>query len=253
MAYLADITRFLSATLDLRDFPDSSLNGLQVEGREQVQHVATAVDAGLAVIEEAVKNQADLLIVHHGLFWEKTFALVGPMKNLFQTLFHAELSLFAVHLPLDAHSEYGNNFVLARMLGLTNVAPFVRYQGRYIGAKGQNSSPQSLVQLRDRLMELPGADPRMLTLDFGPTCPQMVGIISGSGADALYPCVEEGIDTLVTGEPRQFAYHFAKENKLNVIFAGHYATETVGVQELGKVLAAKFPVSWSFINHPTGI
>ncbi len=253
MPSLKEIVEYLNRELKIHEFPDASLNGLQVEGSGEVSKVALSVDSGLSVIQKSASAGADLLIVHHGLFWEKSQALIGPLGESVRSLFAHELSLYAVHLPLDAHAEWGNNFVLGKYLGLESLRPAIPYKSVNIGCVGENPANVSVSEMRARLLKLPGVNPNFLTLEFGPATPKRVCVVTGSGADALMHAASDGFDTLITGEPRQFAYHYARENSLNVIFAGHYATETVGVRELGLALAMQFGVSTEFINEPTGI
>lgn len=253
MAELKHIADYLSQELALDRFEDSSLNGLQFEGRGKVEHVAVAVDAGLSVIEEAAERGADLLFVHHGLVWDKPFLLSGTEGRIFRRLFERGLSLYAVHIPLDAHERLGNNFSLARMLGLTEISAAIPHRNAMIGCIGKNSAALPLSEFAARLKALPGAESTVLPLAFGPPVPSRVCIVTGSGASALERAAEDGFDTLITGEPKQFAYHFAKDHSLNVVFGGHYATETIGVMEVGKDLAQRFGVRWELINHPTGI
>lgn len=250
---LTQITDFLDRELSIADFPDSSLNGLQFEGTQDVKVIGAAVDAGHSVFTAAAQAKVDFLIVHHGLFWETPFCITGEMKEKFSTLFRSNINLYAAHLPLDAHPQYGNNFSLARMLFLESLKPCFAYRSKNIGCMGNNDKKQTLQDMTKTLKQLPGANPQMLMLNFGPAVPEVVGILSGSGADVLATCKKQGIDTLITGEPRQFAYHVAKEQKLNAIFAGHYATETLGVQELAKAVAKNFDLKWLFLDEPTGI
>lgn len=253
MAELSSIVKFLNRELEIEAFDDESLNGLQIEGQEVVTTVAVAVDAAQGTVEAAIKRKADLLIVHHGLFWGKALPITGPRKALMQSLFDSKLSLYAAHLPLDAHLNLGNNYALARLLALSELEPFLPYRGRPIGCRGRNSLKLPLAQIEAKLSALPGAAQQVFALRFGPKIPESVGIVSGSGADALFRLRDEGIDTLITGEPKQFAYHFARDWGFNAIFAGHYATETLGVQEVGRLLQEKFSIDWFFIDHPTGI
>ncbi len=257
MAELTEIVGYLNSSLRITEFADSSLNGLQVEGAATIQKVAVSVDAGQAVVQAAAKAGAQALIVHHGLFWSKPLAITGPHRETVSTLLQSQLNLLAYHLPLDAHAAWGNNFSLGRLLKLTNLQAAFPYRGSNIGCTGELASDgankQTVEQLAEVLANLEGALKPPLTLAFGPKFPERIGIVSGAGADALYELPPLGIDTFITGEPRQFAYHFARENKLNVIFAGHYATETLGVIELGKALEKEFKTQWEFINLPTGI
>ena len=163
------------------------------------------------------------------------------------------MSLVAAHLPLDANELHGNNFELARLLELDDLEPAARYEGSFVGCVGDNKRRKNLGDLVASLKTLDGATSDPLVLNFGPSTPERVCIVSGAGADQLYNFEHENFDTLITGEPRQAAYHFCKENKLNAIFAGHYATETIGVQKLGAELTQRFSVSCEFIDEPTQI
>lgn len=254
MAELKKILAYLDTTLALSQFDDTSLNGLQVEGSGQVLKIAAAVDAGISVIDEAIKNKVDLLLVHHGIFWGKPFAICGSKKELFRKLLDANLSLYAAHLPLDAHKKYGNNFSLARLLKLEGLEQTTLYRGSLIGCKGINKKKKKLNDFVAILKKLPGAkESNFHVFNFGPKIPEKVSIISGSGVDELLNFETSDFDTLITGEAKQFAFHFAKENKLNLICAGHYATETIGVRNIVEATAKKFKIKSTFIDQPTGI
>ena len=255
MAKLGEIVGFLDQELQLQLFPDGSLNGLQFEGRQDILRIAAAVDTALSVIESALDQRADLLIVHHGMFWGKPQAVTGAERRIFQRILAADLSLYCAHLPLDAHQVYGNNFLLARFVGLSELsaAPGMNYSGPSIACLGTNVNQLLFAAFEQALHQLPGAAEHFVSLPFGPKVPQRVCVVSGAGADQLLLAESLGFDTLITGEPRHFAYHYCKAHNLNAVFAGHYATETLGVQELGKAAAAKFGAAFEFIDHPTGI
>lgn len=253
MAGRDQITKFLNNTLCLDQFEDTSLNGLQFEGCSEVTNVAVAVDAGLEVIKQAAEMNTQFLVVHHGLIWDKPFPFCGARKRLFEELWRKDLSVYAAHLPLDAHPDYGNNFGLARLLQLEEPVCSCNYHGQTIGCTAVNKRRASLRDLQEPLLNLPGATGSIVCLPFGPELPERIAIVSGGGADALFLHEKESFDTLITGEPRQFAFHYAKENRLNVLFAGHYATETVGVGELGRALEKEFGVQALFIDCPTGM
>lgn len=246
------VIALLDSELCTESFPDSSLNGLQIEGCEEISAVAVAVDAGLAVLEAAIARKANLLIVHHGMIWDRPFAITESYRRKIGLAIEHGLNLYASHLPLDAHPQYGNNFGLATLLGLTDLQAAVPHRDRLIGCIGRNPSCRTLEEFAAQLRELPGAGDT-LTLGFGPTIPERICIVTGAGADTLQIAKREGFDTLITGEPRQSAYHYAKEHSLNLICGGHYATETIGVQALGRLLEQRFSLPWSFIDHPTGI
>jgi dinuclear metal center YbgI/SA1388 family protein len=252
MAELKEITTLLSATLELERFSDASLNGLQIEGNPTVTKVAVAVDTGLATIEKAIAQGAQLLIVHHGLIWDKPFEITGSKKKIIEKALNNGLSLYAAHLPLDAHPTLGNNALLATLLGVKDTFSAFTYYGSDVGLVGTNNSKSTLKEIEDKLYSLPGTQ-KIMSLCFGPKIPKRVAIVSGSGSDALYEFSRYDFDTLITGEPRQAAYHFCLENELNAVFAGHYRTETVGVRALGDLITTKFGIESVFIDHPTGI
>lgn len=253
MAQLNSIISCLDSLLTPSQFADSAFNGLQVDGGESdIRLVAYAVDAGLSVIESAVKAEADLLIVHHGLMWGAQQAVVGPYGKKVELLIRHRCSLYASHLPLDAHREVGNGFELARFIGLENLEPFCQYKGQMIGAKGMVPRGQPLERFVELARSIPGA-PNPVVLPFGKKEIQRVGIVTGSGSFALQSAAEDGLDLLLSGEAKQEAYHLAKELKINAIFAGHYATETFGVSALARRLQKDFDVKTIFIDEPTGI
>ena len=242
-------------------FDDNSLNGLQVEGKGEIQRLAVAVDAGESVIEKSIDWGADALLVHHGLFWGSHERIAGPLKRKLSLLFSAQMSLFAMHLPLDAHARLGNNAALADLLSLGSLEAKANFGGRPIGFCGGNDEGHSLKQMEELLRSLPGASREQFALDFGPERPERVCVVSGGGVDQLRNHLDDGFDTLITGEAKQFAYHFCKEHKLNAIFAGHYASETLGVQRTASWLVEQSgensdgaqALEWQFIDEPTGI
>ncbi len=249
-----EITAYLDNFLKPSLFPmDSSLNGLQFEGKENVNLIAVTVDASIKSVEEASKIGADYLIVHHGIFWGKPFSITGNKKKLFKTLIETNISLYASHLPLDANKDLGNNFTLGRLLGLKELTPAFKYHGAEIGVVGENKENLSFLSIKDRLLTLCGANLSMKTFNFGPEIPKRIGIISGGGSSGIFECPLLNVDTFISGEPSQFTYHVAFEEKINMIFVGHYASETVGVIEVGKDLEKKFNIPFQFIDIATGI
>lgn len=245
-----DLTRYLDEYLRLREIDDSSDNGLQVEGADEISRIAFAVDACQASFEAAVQAGAQMLIVHHGLFWGRVKRLVGPHYRRVKTLLDGSVSLYAVHLPLDAHAEVGNNAELARLLGVADVAPFGDYHGTTIGMGGVLEPPLPLSDFVARVTEQVGAPLRVY--DLGPDTVQRVALISGGAMSMLNEVAQAGYDTFVTGETTHSFYHDIREYGLNVICAGHYASETVGLKALARHLAQKFGVETIFIDLPTG-
>lgn len=252
MASRNEIIRYLDDRYDIGSFRDYSNNGLQVEGREECNVIGAAVDAGSAVIERAIERKVDLLLVHHGVFWGKAVPVVGAFRNKLKLLFDSGMSLYAIHLPLDAHPEDGNNVLLANALGLRSVQLAFPHEGRDIGLIADNPGGKSIEELNDTCRQFAGSGP-VLTLPFGPKIPQRIAVVTGAGADAIFRASEYSFDTLVTGEPKQAAYHYAQEHGLNLIAAGHYATETFGVRRVVERVQEAFGVTTVFVDHPTGI
>ena len=237
------LVRYLDNYLRLGDFPqDPSLNGLQVEGKPEVTKVGAAVDAGEAIFRKALEEGVDFLLVHHGLFWGRPFPIVGHHKRRLALLFQGGINLYAAHLPLDAHPGVGNNAVLARALGLEDLEPWD------VGVKGRFPLPVPLVQVADRLGQLTGMQP--LVHQGGPDQVETVIIVSGSGTGLL---AKVDADLFVTGEPKHAVFHETFERGLNVIYAGHYDTETFGVKALAQHLKERFGLPWVFLDHPTGL
>jgi dinuclear metal center YbgI/SA1388 family protein len=248
---LDDLVRYLDGYLRVRDIPDDpeAMNGLQVENRGTVTRVAVAVDACEAVIAKAAQQGADLLIVHHGLFWGPRAPVTGRAYRKLRTLMDAGIAVYSAHLPLDVHPEVGNNVVLARLLGLEPEGWWGEYKGAPIGVVG------ALTVTRDevgrRIEHQLGNVPRLIA--GGPERTARIGVITGAGGSMIRQAHAAGIDTFVTGEGAHHTFFDAEELGLNVFYAGHYATETVGVRALAGHLEAQFALPWSFIDHPTGL
>lgn len=257
---LKAIVTWLDEQLDLRAFPDESVNGLQVEGGQLVRTIGAAVDSGESVILQAAEKGVDLLLVHHGLLWGQNEPICGAFGRKVGVLIKNSMSLYAAHLPLDGHIQFGNNAIIAQMLELGSTRPALKYRGANIGIVGTNSAKLDREQIAARLASLGGYGPGtesnhggVLVLPFGPAVPQNIAVLSGSGCSAIGEAAKEGFDTLVTGEPKQSAYHHSREAGINLICAGHYATETVGVAELARIVADRFKIGQIFLDCPTGI
>lgn len=251
MADLERILQFLEDTFGVTEFPDypNALNGLQLEGPSHVQRLATAVDASEATIRAALLEEAQLLLVHHGLFWDGFGPLVGPRFRKVQALLNGGIALYALHLPLDAHHDLGNCALLCRAIGLEPASPFAEYEGRGIGWWARATLDRE--GLKDRLSEAVGGGVRLV--EGGPETIRKVGILTGAGASALREAARTGLDALITGEAAHHHYHEAMELGVNLYLAGHYATETFGVRALGAALADRFEVAWEFLDFPTGL
>ncbi len=247
-----ELIAYLDNYLRVKEIEDSSQNGLQIEGPEEVARVAFAVDGCQAAFEQAVAAGAQLLIVHHGLFWDKPLRLVGPLFRRVRTLIDGRCGLYASHLPLDFHSEVGNNAELARLLELKDTRAFGEYHGSKLGIGGVLDPPLPLDTLTERLAQATGESP-VRVLAHGLEEASQVGCISGGAAFLMDQVADAGFDTFVTGETSHTFFHQAAEWGLNVIYGGHYATETLGVKALARHLAEKFDLETTFLDIPTGV
>lgn len=245
------LTAWLDTFLDIDGYDDPSLNGLQVEGAAEVTKVAVAVDASLSAIEGAASAGADMLIVHHGLFWGPAKRIVGPHRRRVAALLEADVSLYAAHIPLDAHREVGNNWGLAALLGLDDLQDFGVWRGRPIGVKGIFPTPVSLRDVADTIERHLGES--VLVHAGGGLEIGSLGIISGGAAGDVATAAAEGLDAFLTGEPKHDTFHDAFELGINALFAGHYMTETVGVNRLAAKLQAEFDLITEFLLLPTGL
>ncbi|MFH1830284.1 MAG: Nif3-like dinuclear metal center hexameric protein [Pseudomonadota bacterium] len=249
MTSLDAIVRFLNKELKVKTVPDSSRNGLQVRCPKDIKKVGFAVDASLATFEKARRQGVDLLIVHHGIKWKRLRDNAGIMKRRIDFLKKHRINLYVCHLPLDAHHQYGNNIKLAELLGLSHAQNFGRYKRQCLGYQGVLKPARSARWIASILNKKLKA--KCVVLGFGRPKVKSVGIVSGGGADALAEAYNEGLDCFITGEAPHHTYHEAKELKMNMIIAGHYETETVGVKALMPLLRNNFAVSTVFIHVPT--
>lgn len=253
MAQFSSIVSYLDKLLTPSLYSEPAWNGVQVDSAMgDVRKVAFAVDAGLSVIEKAINEECNLLIVHHGLLWGKALPINGSFGEKIRALIKGRCSLYASHLPLDGNSEVGNGFELARYFGLGNIEGFCLHYGGFVGAKATSAKPLPLEFFLEKGAAMVGAI-KPLVLPFGAREIRKVGLVTGSGSSAITLAHEEGLDLLISGESKQEAYHLAKELKINVIFFGHYATETFGVRALAPRVKAGFDVETIFIDEPTGI
>jgi dinuclear metal center YbgI/SA1388 family protein len=250
---LKTLLAFLDELLEPAAFTDYGPNGLQVPGPVEVRTVVTGVSASAELFERAAAHGADLVLVHHGLFWSGApLALTPSSKRRLQLLFDHDMALAAYHLPLDANPEIGNNALIAAGLGCAEREPFAWHGGLPIGVSGRFAGDGiDAGELLDRVRELTGRDP-LAFLD-GPPRVRSIGIVSGAGADHLADAVAAGHDAFLTGEPAERVMTHAREEAIHFIAAGHYATETFGVRRLGDLLAERFDVDHLFVDVPNPI
>lgn len=246
-----ELVAWLDNYLETDQWPDASLNGLQVEGPNEVRKIAIAVDSSLTTFQQAAAAGADFLIVHHGLFWGAPEAVVGMHKRRLEVLLKNDISLYASHLPLDAHKEVGNNWGLARILGLTSLEDFGKYQGKYIGVKGEFIEPISLRLLAEKIEQNLGE--QVMVHQGGNDPIRTMGIVSGAAAWEVVSAADQGLDAFLTGEPKHDTFYHAFERSINAMFAGHYMTETVGVNLLARKIEEEFGIPFEFILLPTGL
>jgi dinuclear metal center YbgI/SA1388 family protein len=248
---LTELVDYLDAYLAVATVPDSAnaLNGLQVEGPGPVRRIAAAVDASEASIRAAAEAGCDLLLVHHGLFWDGNRPVTGRRYRRLRALLDAKLALYSAHLPLDIHPDVGNNSVLARQLGLTVQGRFGDHAGIEVGVWGELSLSRD--ELSGRVGEALGAPVRLIA--GGPERVERVGILTGGGGSYVSAARSAGLDALVTGEGSHHTYFDAMEGGINLYLAGHYATETWGVRALAAHLEVRFGVEWTFLDLPTGL
>jgi len=247
MARRDEILEYAAELLDLDSFRDYGPQGMQVAGADEVSKIACAVSSSLELFQRAAVAEAQLVLVHHGLFWDSEPRVVDlRIRRRLEALFAADLTLAAYHLALDAHPEVGNNALLARELGVAGDEPFVG-----IGRAGRLSAPEELATFLDRVKERIALEP--LVFAEGPDPVERVAIVSGSGGRYLSDAAAAGYDLLLTGEPEEPSLHLARELGITFVAAGHYATERLGVQALAARLADQFELEWEFVELPNPV
>ena len=251
---LAELDRYFRDTMNIDDMAgaDTSLNGIQVARQEQnVGTIAFAVDACMETFRRAVDLDAELVFVHHGLFWGKHLAVRGSHYERLKFLLDHDIGLYAVHLPLDLNDECGNNNGIARALGLENLEPFGDYHGVTVGVRGDLSAPRSV----DEVIDILGLDrsSAVAVLPFGAREILNVAIVSGGGTSMVDQAVACGADLYITGDASHSVYHTCLEEKLNLVCAGHYQTEVWGVSRLAEKTKEETGVDTHFIDLPTGL
>ena len=231
---------------------DNSLNGIQVEREDsEIKRVCCAVDACMETFRRAVALQADMVLVHHGIFWGSEQALRGEHYRRIHYLMANNLALYAVHLPLDCHPELGNNAGMAAELQLQNLVSFGSYRGKEIGCRGMLAEPRSITAIAEQLFG--GVSETLAILPFGDEQVESVGIISGGATRELQQAIDAGLDLYITGDAAHTVYHLAQEAGINVMFGGHYLTETWGVRLLGRYMKQQWGLETEFIDVPSGL
>ena len=253
MTRITSIITALDELLTPAEFDDLGPNGLQVPGPEEVSRIVTGVSAQRELVERAVEAQAQLVLVHHGLFWDfLPTGLTPVLAERLRPLFKHDVALAGYHLPLDAHAELGNNAILAARLGGARPAPFGGCRGRFSGGAGTfPGDGVPAAELFARVREVTGREPTVF--DGGPDRVRRIGIVSGSAAEALPEAIALGLDAFLTGEPREHVMADAREGGIHFIAAGHYATETFGIRALGAWLERRFGVEHIWVDIPNPV
>lgn len=255
MTLRSHILEFLEETFQTSSYPDFSYNGLQFDGKKSISRIISGVDGTVDFFKAAIRRKADMVIVHHGIFWKNAewTRIDRFARETVEVLAKADLNVYAIHLPLDAHPVYGNNVLLAKAIGAIPVEPFGAFNRQKVGYLCTFKKSISAGELVNRVNKRIG--PVNTHLDFGKDKIKAVGIVSGSGWDCLTDeKVYDGeIDAILTGEIAHQAVAMARMRKIHVIGAGHYATERYGVRALGEAIAAKFGIGHEFIDQPSGL
>lgn len=252
-AVAADLDQLLR-TREIPDYP-AALNGVQLENRGEIVKVAAAVDFSRRVVERTITARANLLVVHHGMFWGGLRPIIGQLYDRIAPLIRHDVAVYASHLPLDAHPELGNNVLLAHELGLEPSGGFARYETIDVGVRGVSEIPTHALIDRARavarrhdgdVIATPLPESRMT---------RRWAICTGAGADAntIREALDSGIDTLIVGEGPHHTAVEAADVGLVILYVGHYATETFGVRALAEYLEKRFALPWEFIEAPTGL
>ncbi len=251
MCALIEITRYLDDYLRLREITDyaEAHNGLQLENGGTVTRIGAAVDACGYTVDAAAERGVDLLLVHHGLFWGGVHPMTGNRYRMWKQAMDAGIAIYSAHLPLDAHPDIGNNALLGAALGLLEMKPFMPYKGTAVGLRGKAET--SLETLVDRLAAAVGGPVRVCPGGPGNVCE--VGVVTGGAGAEVRTAAEAGVDTFITGEGPHWTYTLAEELGVNLLYGGHYATETFGVKALAAHLSERLGLPWEFIDHPTGL
>jgi len=245
---------FFREVLDIELFKnaDSSLNGIQVDNDgSEFTKIAFAVDASLEVFKLAAVAGAGMLFVHHGILWGALSRIEGSHRERIKCLLDNNISLYAVHLPLDQHPRLGNNAVLAELLGIEEKEPFGLHSGHKVGYKGKLSKALTVEEAAERISFM--GRPPLGVFPFGKKESLSCAVVSGGAAKDAFQAMEEGIDLYVSGECSHTVYHHAQEGRLNIVAGGHYSTEVWGVRRLMEYCVNRLGIDSEFIDLPTGL
>lgn len=247
---LNELTRFLDDLLRVKEIPDESHNGLQVANKGLVTKIGISVDISTDIIESAKNSHIDFLFVHHGMFWNKQAMITGMYYDRICRLMEYNIALYAAHLPLDLHPVYGNNAQIKNVMNWKALGDFGEYHGVTIGKKYSLPHPLSISTLENKIAQKLNCT--VNSWPFGKKKIHKVAYVSGGGLSLLNQAVQLDLDAYITGEPKHEYYWQAKDSSINVLFGGHYATETLGVNAVGRLLNKKFGIPAIFIDKTSG-
>jgi dinuclear metal center YbgI/SA1388 family protein len=246
-----ELTEYLNRYLKIDEFNDDCPNGLQVQGKSTVKKIITSVSASVELFNTAVEKKADAVIVHHGIIWYfERPVYKGGYRERIKILLENDINLYAYHLPLDAHEEVGNNARICQLLGVQNLKPLGDYKGQSVGLHGTLKKTDKNT-LFSKIAQIVNREP--LIFEYGPDMIESVGVISGGAQKELKEAVMQGLDIFITGEVSEHIMHYAKEENIHFVSAGHYATEKFGILALGQKLQEKYNLSVSFEDIPNPV
>lgn len=247
---ILSVNTFLKDILDPKNVHDIAINGIQIENEGQIKKIAFVVDASIQSIEKAYQTDANLIIAHHGIFWGGSTPITGSHYQRIRLLLNYNIGLIAYHLPLDSHELYGNNIQILKRINVKNTVPFGYYRGFPVGFEGISEIAFSI---DDVLNMLNLNKKNILYLDNGTKKIKKIAVLSGDGESYFDEAIEKNIDLFITGERNHILYHKSIESKINILFAGHYFTETFGVKALMEHISEKLGIDGEFIDIPTGL
>ena len=252
MTTLEKVVGYLDNYLNISDIDDDCWNGLQVEGKKSIKKILFAVDSGNETFNKSVALKADMIVVHHGHFWKRQDpSLKGWTKKRLEPLLENKVSLYACHLPLDRHKEVGNNAQILKFLGAKIKEEFLFYSGKNIGWTGELRRSQSLEIIVNNIENK--LNTKCIVLPFGNKKIRTIAVCSGGGGyGGFYEALNSGVDLYITGDAIEI-YYTARDSGLNVVFAGHHNTETIGLLALSKKIGKRFNVETQFLDLPTGL
>jgi len=251
MPDVKELTEYLDGYLKISEIADwpHAVNGLQIENSGPIKKIGAAVDACEFTLQAAAERGVDFLLVHHGLFWGGLKPFTGAQARKLKTAFDHNIAVYSSHLPLDVHPVEGNNALLCKALGFKKTKPFFFEKGQFIGFQALVSIDRDdLVKKLEKILGSP-----VKLCPGGPQKTTRIGVVTGGAGGEINRAADEGVDTFITGEGPHSSYLTAEERGVNMLFGGHYATETFGVKAMASHLSRRFKLPWEYIDHPTGL